>query len=121
MRRTHQSTAKVKAFLLARLSVIIFSLNGEMTQKEIAAQADCDPSLISLIKNGACKSISIDRLLFLMNNLHIDYSIHLTSSGGVLSEILTVDDERLAKVFGRKYVQTPSSLMFSPRPNLNHH
>lgn len=78
-----KSVESVKSFALIRLSSVLFKLHQTKTMKEIAHDAKISPSVLSGIKNDTIKSIGLPRVLRIIDNLGIEYTLNISSRSGV--------------------------------------
>lgn len=76
------SLNQIRIFVLCQLSSYLYNKNQQMTLKSLAQFAKVSPSILSGIKNGSIKSISLNKLLEIMDNLDLDYSLMVQRSGG---------------------------------------
>lgn len=77
------SLNQIRIFALCQLSSYLYGKNQQMTLKSLAEFAKVSPSTLSGIKNGSIKSISLNKLMEIMDNLDLDYSLMVQRSGGI--------------------------------------
>lgn len=78
-----KSIEHVKSFALIRLSAALYRMHKDKTMIEIAEQAGINASVLSSIKNDSIKSITLARVLRIIDNLNIEYTLNISNRSGV--------------------------------------
>ena len=78
-----KSVESVKSFALIRLASVLYGLHKLKTMQEIAMVAKISPSVLSAIKNDTIKSIGLPRVLRIIDNLNIEYTLNISNRLGV--------------------------------------
>ena len=93
-----KSISAVTSYALTHLSSILYRLHKDTTMKELAVVAKVDASTLSCIKNGSIKSISLARLIRIIENLEIEYTMSTSLRAGVKYYSLEMEGRG---IFGR--------------------
>ncbi|ASU03490.1 helix turn helix XRE family domain protein [Erwinia phage vB_EamM_RisingSun] len=83
MSRKLKSVESVTRFALTRLSSMLYRLHKEKTMKEIAERAGVSASVLSSIKNDTIKSIALPRVLRIIENLNVEYTMNISNRAGI--------------------------------------
>ncbi|UVD32102.1 hypothetical protein [Vibrio phage phiKT1028] len=82
---------QVRIFALVQLSSWIYRHHKVKSIKAMAEDAKVNPSTLSSIKNGSIKSISLNRILHIMDELNIDYTVQIVRRRGVTHHSFQMD------------------------------
>lgn len=91
------SMNQVRIFALVQLSSWIYRQHKEKTLKSIAIDAKCSPGILSGIKNGTVKSISLARILDIMDNLNVNYVFQVQRRKGITHYSFSMDKQNVRK------------------------
>lgn len=89
------SMNQVRIFALVQLSSWIYRQHKEKTMKSIAEDAKCSAGVLSGIKNGTVKSISLARVLDIMDNLNVDYVFQVQRRKGITHYSFAMDKQNV--------------------------
>lgn len=78
-----KSLESVKSFVITRLGHAIYMLHKDATMIELAKQCNISATILSGIKNGSIKSISLQRLLVIARKLNVEYTMSVSHRAGV--------------------------------------
>lgn len=78
-----KSLESVKSFVIVRLGHAIYKMHKDTTLVELAKQCKVSAGVLSGIKNGSIKSISLQRLLVIARKLNVEYTMSVSYRSGV--------------------------------------
>lgn len=85
------SLNQIRIFALVQLSSWIYRHHKVKSIKAMAEMAKVNPSTLSSIKNGSVKSISLNRIFAIMDNLNINYTFQMVRRKGITSYSFQMD------------------------------
>lgn len=75
MKKYSQSLEIIKKFALIHLSTVLYRLHQYKTMKTLGDEINTNPSVLSAIKNGTVKGISLGRVLYIYKQLDVEYAL----------------------------------------------
>ncbi|QCW23262.1 HTH DNA binding protein [Vibrio phage USC-1] len=85
------SLNQIRIFALVQLSSWVYRNHKVKSIKAMAEMAKVNPSTLSSIKNGSVRSISLNRIFAIMDNLNINYTFQMVRRRGITSYSFQMD------------------------------
>lgn len=88
---------QVRIFALAQLSSVIYRMHQHKTLRSIAADAKVNAGTLGQIKNGTIRSISLNRIMDIMDNLNVNYVMQIQRRKGTTHYSFALDRHNVRK------------------------
>ncbi|UPT53870.1 hypothetical protein [Vibrio phage phiKT1019] len=93
---------QVRIYALVQLSSWLYRHHKQKSIKAMALDAKVSPTTLSGIKNGSIKSISLNRILTIMDNLNINYAVQIVRRKGITHYSFQMDVYNVRKSDSRE-------------------